>query len=147
MKLYGLNNIVKCGTNIYYINIVGERLHLLNVNCKTLYGVTIDKEEIDLIDDVEMSDWLLNNLFDKEKDGVWCIDYLHNEGVKDFPYHRIEKDESGECYMFTRQGKFLMYIDYIRELQNAIHFYRDMFDGEFLYEDIDEKLKKLFKLI
>ena len=40
-----------------------------------------------------------------------------------------------------------MYIDYVRELQNAYHFFSDIEGDDFLNEDIDTKLKKLFKLI
>ena len=145
MKLYGLNNIVKCGS-IYYIDIVGERLHLRNETSRILYGVTLDDDEKDLIEDIEMSDWLLDNIFKKEKEDSWIVDSLHT-GSSDIPYFKIEKDESGEAYLFTREGKFIMYIDYVRELQNAYHFFSDIEGCDFLNDDIDTKLKKLFKLI
>ena len=147
MKLYGLNNIVKCGTNIYFIDIVGERLHLTNETSQNLFGVTIFDDEKDLIEDIEISEWLLNMLFKKENDGVWVVDKLVNEGLIDFPYYTIERDESGEAYMFKRGGNFIMYIDYVRELQNAYHFFSDMEGGDFLNDDIDEKIKRLFNLI
>lgn len=147
MKLYGLNNIVKCGTNIYFIDIVGERLHLTNETSQNLFGVTIFDDEKDLIEDIEISEWLLNMLFKKENDGVWVVDKLENEGLIDFSYYTIERDESGEAYMFKRGGNFIMYIDYVRELQNAYHFFSDSEEGEFLNDDIDEKIKRLFNLI
>ena len=147
MKLYGLNNIVKCGTNIYFIDIVGERLHLTNETSQNLFGVTIFDDEKDLIEDIEISEWLLNMLFKKENDGVWVVDKLENEGLIDFSYYTIERDESGEAYMFKRGGNFIMYIDYVRELQNAYHFFSDREEGEFLNDDIDEKIKRLFNLI
>lgn len=150
MKLYGLNNIVKCGSEIYFIDIVGERLHLRNDNPIWLYGVTLDEIDRDLMEDIEMSDWLLDNIFkkEKEKEGSWSwiVDSLH-AGTSDIPYFKIEKDESGEAYLFTREGKFIMYIDYVRELQNAYHFFSDIEGDDFLNDDIDTKLKKLFKLI
>lgn len=148
MKLYGLNNIVKCGSEIYFIDLVGERLHLRNERPIWLYGVTLDEIDRDLIEDIDMSDWLLDNIFkkEKEKEDSWIVDSLHT-GTSDIPYFRIEKDESGEAYLFTREGKFIMYIDYVRELQNAYHFFSDIEDCDFLNDDIDTKLKKLFKLI
>lgn len=147
MELYGVNNIVKCGSEIYFIDLVGERLHLRNERPINLYGVTLDDDEKDLIEDIEISEWLLNKLFEKNKDGVWIIDKLSNEGLIDFPYYTIERDESGEAYLFMRGGKFIMYIDYVRELQNAYHFFSDIEGCDFLNDDIDTKLKKLFKLI
>lgn len=146
MILYGLNNIVKCGSEIYFIDLVGERLHLRNERSQFLYGTTLDDYDKDLIEDIEMSDWLLNNIFKKEKEDSWIVDSLY-AGTSDIPYYRIEKDESGEAYLFTREGKFIMYIDYVRELQNAYHFFGDIEGGEFLNDDIDKKLKELFKLI
>lgn len=148
MILYGLNNIVKCGSYIYYIDMLGERFHLRNETSTFLYGVTLDDDEKVLIEDIEMSDWLLDNIFkkEKEKEDSWIVDSLH-AGTSDIPYFKIEKDESGEAYLFTREGKFIMYIDYVRELQNAYHFFNDIEGDDFLNDDIDTKLKKLFKLI
>lgn len=146
MILYGLNNIVKCGSYIYYIDMLGERFHLRNETSTFLYGVTLDDDEKVLIEDIEMSDWLLDNIFKKEKEDSWIVDSLH-AGTSDIPYFKIEKDESGESYLFTREEKFIMYIDYVRELQNAYHFFSDIEGDDFLNEDIDTKLKKLFKLI
>ena len=149
MKLYALNNIVSVGESIYFIDIIGERIHLKNERHEglRLYGINICKDETDLIEDIEISEWLLSMLFKKEKDGIWVIDKLANEGVIDFPYYTIERDESGEAYMFKRGGNFVMYIDYVRELQNAYHFFRDIEEGDFLNDDIDEKIKKLYNLI
>ena len=147
MELYAINNIVSVGGNIYFIDIIGKRIHLKNERHEGLYGINIGKDEIDLIEDIEISEWLLTMLFKKEKDGVWVIDKLANEGLIDFPYYTIERDESGEAYMFKRGGNFIMYIDYVRELQNASHFFSDIEGGEFLNDDIDEKIKKLYNLI
>lgn len=146
MELYGLNNIVKCGSEIYFIDLVGERLHFRNERPINLYGVTLYDDEKDLIEDIEMSDWLLDNIFKKEKEDSWIVDSLQTF-PSDIPYFRIEKDESGEVYCFTRGGKCRMYMRYVRELQNIYHLYSDYEDGDYLNEDIDEKIKKLFKLI
>lgn len=145
MKLYARNNIVKTRCNdMFYIAEVGEEyLHLLNREQDNY--TLIEKADI-YLKDIEMSDWLLDNIFKKEKGDSWIVDSLH-AGTSDIPYFKIEKDESGEAYLFTREGKFIMYIDYVRELQNAYHFSSDIECGDFLNDDIDTKLKKLFKLI
>lgn len=141
MKLYGLNNIVKCGTNIYYIDIVEERLHLRNDTSPNLFGVTIFEDEKDLIDDIELSDWLLDLLFirknyhDDEENWYWEIDSCYT----------IEKDEDGS-YIFMR-GNHCLQINNVRELQNAYHFFGDYEEGRLLNQDIDKKLKIIFKLI
>ena len=143
MRLYALNNIVKCGFNIYYIDIVGERLHLLNATGKDLYGVSLDEDERDLIEDIELSDWVLDALFqriyyhDNEDEYYWDLGNT---------YYTIEKDGKG-LYSLMRGSSYIVILDTVRELQNAYHFYSDYEDGEFLKEDIDKKLKKLFKLI
>ena len=85
MILYGLNNIVKCGSYIYYIDMLGERFHLRNETSTFLYGVTLDDDEKVLIEDIEMSDWLLDNIFKKEKEDSWIVDSLH-AGTSDIPY-------------------------------------------------------------
>ena len=144
MKLYGLNNIVKCGSNIYYIDIVGEMLHLRNETSLTLYGITLDDDERELLEDIEMSDWLLDKLFTRDyyfENGDGCYWDLCNGA------YTIDKVDEG-FYELMRGGNILMYFDTVRELQNAYHFYSD-YDHEenVLTEDIDTKLKKLFKLI
>lgn len=153
MELYGLNNIVKCGSNIYFIDIVGERLHLRNDRSQGLFGVTIDVDEKDLIEDIEMSDWLLDNIFKRhyynEREFYWVVDSVVAYEIK-VPYFKIEQGgERGDdkCgYTFITGNNFI-YLDSVRELQNAYHFYSDYHEGDFLNEDIDEKIKKLFKLI
>lgn len=144
MKLYGLNNIVKCGSNIYYIDIIGERLHLRNDTSEDLFGLTIDDDEKDIIEDIEMSDWLLDALFqrkyyhDDEEEYYWDI------GNGKYSIEKVDED----LYKLMIGSNILMYFDTVRELQNAYHFYSD-YDHEenVLSEDIDKKLKKIFKLI
>lgn len=142
MKFYTKDNIVMYHGEVISIDVIGE-----------VYAVLTEEEkrksrklDHSKITDIEISDWLLDNIFKKEKEDSWIVDSLHT-GTSDIPYFRIEKDESGEAYLFTREGKFIMYIDYVRELQNAYHFFSDIEDGDFLNDDIDKKLKKIFKLI
>lgn len=144
MKLYAKNNIVRVDDEVYFIEIVGERLRL---NDKKRWGISVDNDSFDAIKDIEISDWLLDNIFKKENDDSWIVDSLHT-GTSDIPYFKIEKDESGEVYCFTRVGKCLMYMGYVRELQNIYHLYSDYYeDRDYLNDDIDEKIKELFKLI
>lgn len=143
MELYGLNNIVKCGSYIYYIDFVGERMHLRNETSQFLCGVTIEEDEKDLIEDIELSDCLLDSLFprryyhDNEEEWYWEIDDCYT----------IEKDEDG-FYVFMRGYRnHFLYLTNVRELQNAYHFFSYYEKGELLNENIDKKIKKFFKLI
>ena len=148
MKLYAKNNIVRVDDEVYYIEIVGERLKL---NDKKRWGITVEEDSFDAINDIKMSDWLLDNLFKRyyynEKEFYWVIDNIVSEGL-DIAYFKIENCGEGEdCYTLITGNREVFYFDTVRELQNAYHFYSDYADGDFLNEDIDEKIKKLFKLI
>lgn len=144
MILYGLNNIVKCGSEIYFIDLVGERLHLRNENPIWLYGVTLDEIDRDLIEDIEMSDWVLDALFKKHFYYECQEEYYWELGIGKYSIEKVDED----LYKLMIGNNILMYFDTVRELQNAYHFYSD-YDHEenVLTEDIDTKLKKLFKLI
>ena len=144
MILYGLNNIVKCGSEIYFIDLVGERLHLRNENPRWLYGVTLDEIDRDLIEDIDMSDWVLDALF-KKHFYYECVElYYWDLGTGKYSIEKVDED----LYKLMIGSNILMYFDTVRELQNAYHFYSDYDDEEnVLTEDIDTKLKKLFKLI
>lgn len=140
MKFYTKDNIVIYQGEVICLDVIG-------------YDVLTEEEkrksrklEHSKIIDIEISDWLLDNIFKKETEDSWIVDSLHT-GSADIPYFRIEKDESGEVYCFTRGGKCLMYMGYVRELQNIYHLYSDYEDGDYLNENIDKKLKELFKLI
>lgn len=142
MKFYTKDNIVLYEGEIITLDVIGD-----------VYGVLTEEEkkksrklDHSKIKDIELTDWLMDNLFKKEKEDCWIVDSLSTD-TYDIPYFRIEKDESGEVYCFTRGGNILMYIGYVRELQNIYHIYSDYEDGDYLKEDIDSKIKKLFKLI
>lgn len=140
MILYGLNNIVKCGSYIYYIDMLGERFHLRNETSTFLYGVTLDDDEKELIEDIEMSDWVLDALFQRKYYHDDEEGYYWDLGNGDYT---IEKDDEG-LYFLSRGRTILVYFDTVRELQNAYNLFGDY---EVFKEDIDTKLKKLFKLI
>ena len=148
MKLYAKDNIVKVDEDVFFIEIVGERLRL---NDKKRWGVSVDSDSLDAIKDIKMSDWLLDNLFKRhyynEKEFYWVVDSLVSEGL-DIPYFKIENCGEGEdCYTLIRGNSEIFYFDNVRELQNAYHFYSDYEDGDYLNEDIDARIKKIFKLI
>lgn len=142
MKFYTKDNIVMYQGEVISLDVIGEVYDGLTEEEKRKSR----KLDHSKITDIEISDWLLDNIFKKEKEDSWIVDSLHT-GTSDIPYFRIEKDESGEVYCFTRGGKCLMYMGYVRELQNIYHLYSDYEDGDYLNDDIDEKIKKLFKLI
>lgn len=57
--------------------------------------------------------------------------------------YTIEKDDEG-LYFLSRGSTILVYFDTVREIQNAYHLFGD-YEG--FNDDIDTKLKELFKLI
>lgn len=143
MKFYTKDNIVMYQGEVISLDVIGDVYDVLTEEEKR----KARKLKHSKITDIEISEWLLNNLFKKKEDGVWIIDCLSNEGVIDIPYYTIERVKSEEVYIFKRGGNMILYIDYVRELQNAYHFFSDIEDGDFLNDDIDKKIKKLFKLI
>ena len=116
--------------------------------------VTLDEIDRDLIEDIDMSDWVLDALFPRkyyynEKEFYWVVDSLVSEGSDiPTPYFKIERCGEGEnCYTLIKGNGDIFYFNNVRELQNAYHFYSDYEEERFLNDDIDTKLKKLFKLI
>lgn len=142
MKFYTKDNIVMYQGELICLDVIGEVYDVLTEEEKRKSR----KLDHSKITDIEITDWLLDNIFKKETEDSWIVDSLHT-GKADIPYFRIEKDESGEVYCFTRGGKCLMYMGYVRELQNIYHLYSDYEDGDYLNDDIDKKIKELFKLI
>lgn len=148
MKLYAINNIVATTCNdVFYISEVGEYLHLHN---KENDNYTITKEADIYLRDIELSDWFFNSLFpNKESEEIWGIDRL-DAIVMDIPYYRIEK-YSENLYTFkrgARDGRLMtLALDNVRIFQNIYNFFREYENGDYLEEEIDSKIKKLFKLI
>lgn len=142
MKFYTKDNIVLYQGEVIFLDVIGDVYDVLTEEEKRKSR----KLDHSKITDIEISDWLLDNIFKKEKEDCWIVDSL-NTGTSEIPYFRIEKDESGEVYCFTRGGKCLMYMGYVRELQNIYHLYSDYEDGDYLNDNIDERIKELFKLI
>ena len=145
MKLYAINNIVATTCNdVFYISEVGEYLHLLNRE-QNNYTIT-EKADI-YLRDIELSDWFFNSLFpNKETEDIWVIDRL-DAIVMDIPYYRIEK-YTGGLYTFKRGARDgrLMTLDNVRIFQNIYNFFREYENGDYLEEEIDTKILKLFKL-
>ena len=143
MKLYARNNIVATrGNDLFYISEVGdEYLHLLNREQDNY--TLIEKADI-YLKDIEMSDWVLDALF-KKHFYYECEElYYWDLGTGKYSIEKVDED----LYKLMIGSNILIYFDTIRELQNAYHFYSD-YDHEenVLTDDIDTKLKKLFKLI
>lgn len=147
MKLYAKNNIVRVDDEVYFIEIVGERLRL---NDKKRWGITVEEASFDAVGDIELSDWFFNSLFpNKESEEIWVIDRL-DAIVMDIPYYRIEKECEG-LYTFkrgARDGRLMkLVLDNVRSFQNIYNFFREYENGDYLEEEIDTKIKELFKLI
>lgn len=152
MKNYEINNVITFKDEIYYISEMRQMGVLVLRRAKGGEETVISKES-HCVEDCEMSDWLLDNIFKRhyynEREFFWVVACVVSYEIE-VPYFKIEKcGEDGDdkcCYTFIKGNKFF-YFDNVRELQNAYHFYRDYHEGDYLNEDIDEKIKKLFKLI
>lgn len=147
MKLYAINNIVRVDDEVYYIDIVGNRLRLNN---EKRSFITVEEDSFDAVGDIELSNWFFNSLFpNKESEEIWVIDRL-DAIVMDIPYYRIEKYSEGP-YTFkrgARDGRLMtLALDNVRIFQNIYNFFREYENGDYLEEEIDSKIKKLFKLI
>lgn len=150
MKNFEINNVITFKGYIHYIKEMWQDGAMVINNGNGEEEIIIDKQS-EFVGDCAMSDWLLDHIFKRhyynERDWYWVVDSLVSEGL-DIPYFKIENCGEGEdCYSLIRGNSEIFYFDNIRELQNAYHFYSDYEDGDYMNEDIDEKIKKLLKLI
>lgn len=150
MKNFEINNVIIFKDEIYYIAEM-RQMGVLVLRRRKGGEETVISKESHCVEDCSMSDWMLDNIFKRhyynEKEFYWVVDSIVEEVLVDIPYFKIENcGDSEECYVLIRGNKEIFYFDSVRELQNAYHFYSDYQDGDFLNDDIDEKIKKLFKL-
>lgn len=150
MKNFEINNVITFKDEIYYISEM-RQMGVLVLRRRKGGEETVISKESPCVEDCAMSDWMLDNIFKRhyynERDFYWVVDSLVSEGL-DIPYFKIENCGEGEdCYSLIRGNSEIFYFDNIRELQNAYHFYSDYEEGDYLNDNIDEKIKKLFKLI
>lgn len=143
MKNYSLDNIVLYYNKICYINQVSPTV-------LWLHGEEMDFSTTNpnLLEDVELSDWFFNKLFeDKRSVDTWIM--ATSKDAPGNPIFWIWKEVEG-VYLFQKitNGKtFCFVIDSVREFQNLYNFYREYYEWAECLVDIDERIKEIFKVV
>lgn len=148
MRNYAINNIISYAGDLFYIGMLNkECIRIENTNIKAMNMLRRTDESF--LDDVELSDWFFNQLFeDKRSVDTWIIAGRCN--VLDRPFYWIKKETEG-VYLFQRMinGRIYCYsIDSVRGFQNLYNFYREYeARAECLVDDIDGRIKEIFKVV
>lgn len=148
MRNYAINNIMSFAGDLFYIGMLSkEFIRIENTNTEA-ENVLRRKDEY-ILNDVELSDWFFNQLFeDKRSVDTWII--AGNCHILDRPLYWIKKETEG-VYLFQRMIKgridYCFSIDSVREFQNLYNFYREYDELEECLVEIDERIKEIFKVV
>ena len=148
MRNYAINNIMSYAGDLFSIGMLNkECIRIENTNIKAMNMLRRTDESF--LDDVELSDWFFNQLFeDKRSVDTWIIAGRYDTPEK--PLYLIKKETKG-VYLFQRMinGRSYCYsIDSVRGFQNLYNFYREYDEwAECLVDDIDERIKEIFKVV
>ena len=139
MKNLQICNIVSYDGDVYYVTELRGRII-----------VTITKKNFEIstnpnkINDIELSDWLLDKLFRKLNERQWLIE--PNNDSPFYDYILQKKTESG-LYVILTGDKWSLPFSSIREFQNMYSLYSEYESCERLNTDINMKLLEIFNLI
>lgn len=144
MRNYAINNIMSHNDEICYICSTEQ-----NLLCVTnQYGTSSVGKKRYILDDVDLSDWFFNQLFDDKRSvDTWII--AGRCDILDRPLYWIKKETEG-VYLFQRmiKGRNVCYsIKSVREFQNLYNFYREYDEWAECLVDIDERIKEIFKVV
>lgn len=147
MRNYAINNIISYAGDLFYIGMFSnEFIRIANTNIKA-ENMLRRKNEC-FLDDVELSDWFFNKLFeDKRSVDTWIIAGRYDTPEK--PLYWIKKETEG-VYLFQRMinGRCCCYsIDSVRVFQNLYNFYREYDEWAECLVEIDERIKEIFKVV
>ncbi len=147
MRNYAINNIMSYAGDLFYIDMLSnEFIRIENTNNEA-ENVLRRKDEC-FLDDVELSDWFFNQLFeDKQSVDTWIIAGRCN--ILDRPLYWIKKETEG-VYLFQRiiKGRTVCYsIDSVRAFQNLYNFYREYDEWAECLVEIDDRIKEIFKVV
>lgn len=142
MKNYSLNNIVLYYDKICYINQVSPTV-------LWLHGEEMDFSTTNpnLLEDVELSDWFFNKLFeDKRSVDTWIM--ATSKDAPGNPIFWIRKEVEGVYHFqeITNGITFCFVIDSVREFQNLYNFYREYYEWAECLVDIDGRIKEIFNV-
>lgn len=113
------------------------------------YGTSSSGKKRYVLEDVELSDWFFNQLFeDKRSVDTWII--AGSCHTLDRPLYWIKKETEG-VYLFQRMIKgridYCFSIDSVREFQNLYNFYREYDEWAECLDEIDGRIKEIFKVV
>ena len=147
MRNYAINNIMSYAGDLFNIGMLNkECIRIENTNIKAMN--MLRRTDECFLDDVELSDWFFNQLFeDKRSVDTWIIAGRFDTPEK--PLYWIKKETEG-VYLFQRMinGRSYCYsIDSVRVFQNLYNFYREYDDWTECLVEIDERIKEIFKVV
>lgn len=139
MKNLQICNIVSYDGDVYYVTELRGRII-----------VTITKKNFEIstnpnkINDIELSDWLLDKLFRKLNERQWLIEPNYDSPFYDYILQK--KTESG-LYVILTGDKWSLPFSSIRAFQNMYSLYREYESCKRLNTDINMKLLEIFNLL
>ena len=147
MKNYAVNNIMSFAGDLFYIGMLSNKfIRIEDTNTKSENVLRRTDEYI--LNDVELSDWFFNQLFEnKQSVDTWIIGGRCN--ILDKPLYWIKKETEG-VYLLQRMinGRNVCFsIDSVREFQNLYNFYCEYDEWAECLVEIDERIKEIFKVV
>ena len=147
MRNYAINNIISYAGDLFYIGMFSnEFIRIANTNIKA-ENMLRRKNEC-FLDDVELSDWFFNQLFeDKRSVDTWIM--ATSKDAPGNPIFWIRKEVEGVYHFqeITNGKTFCFVIDSVREFQNLYNFYREYYEWAECLVDIDWRIKEIFKVV
>lgn len=142
MRNYAINNIMSYGDGLYFIEAIDESSAWIRDH-ETRYSSPSGE-----LHDVELSDWLFNQLFeDKRSVDTWIM--ATSKNAPGNPIFWIRKEVEG-VYHFLEMINgitFCFVIDSVREFQNLYNFYREYYEWTECLVEIDGRIKEIFKVV
>jgi len=147
MRNFAINNIVSYAGQIFHIRMINHfGINIDNADIKS-YNMIKHTDEC-FLDDVELSDWFFNQLFeDKRSFDTWMIGGRMD--TPDKPLYWIKKETEG-VYLLQRMinGRNVCFsIDSVREFQNLYNFYLEHDGWAECLVEIDSRIKEIFKVV
>jgi hypothetical protein len=133
--------------DLFYIDMLSNQfIRIENTNIQAEH--VLRRTDECFLDDVELSDWFFNQLFeDKRSVDTWIIGGRMD--TLDKPLYWIKK-ETDCLYLFQRMinGRNVCFdIDSVREFQNLYNFYLEHDEWEECLVEIDSRIKEIFKVV
>ena len=144
MRNYAINNIMSHNDEICYICSIEQNLLWVT----NQYGTSSVGKKRYILDDIELSDWFFNQLFDDKRSvDTWIM--ATSKDAPGNPIFWIRKEVEGVYHFqeITNGKTFCFVIDSVREFQNLYNFYREYYEWAECLVDIDGRIKEIFKVV